>query len=119
MPQRSDKGGQAIPFTCPPDSAEISRHGLAYGRRVYLNLDYRWGIDSPQAYREISSFGSKHDQVHARLSGLPAPEVDAILSRGLREAVKIAKRPANKNRAAVWHTLMNKLLTAAKQRGPP
>lgn len=117
MPQESDDGGRASNITRPPDSAEVSRRGLAYGRRVYLALGYRYDIDSPEAAREIGSFGSKHDTICQRLSALSPPSVDAVLSRGLREAAKIAKRPANKNKGAVWHTVMDKL--AAAQRGPP
>ncbi|MHC4556053.1 MAG: hypothetical protein ACYS80_01985 [Planctomycetota bacterium] len=117
-PRVSDEGGRVTLTARPPESAEISRHGLSYGRRVYLALGYRYCIDSPEAAREIGSFASKHDTVCQRLSALTPTAVDAILSRGLREAAKIAKRPANKNPGAVWHTVMDKLAAAA-QRSPP
>jgi len=114
-PQESDEGGRANNITRPPDSADISRHGLIYGRKVYLALGYRHDIDSPEAAREIGSFGSKHDQVCSRLTGLSPPIVDRILNRGLNEAKKIAKRKTNRNKGAVWHTVMDKLATAATQ----
>lgn len=119
VPQESEAGGcRVTQFTGPPVTAEISRHGLAYGRRLYIALGYRYDIDSPEAAREIASFGSKHDKLYQRLSALSPPAVDAVLSRGLREAAKIAKRPANKNKGAVWHTVMDKLADA-QQRSPP
>jgi hypothetical protein len=102
-----------IPFAGSPPGSVISRHGLTYGRRVYLALGYQHDIDSPEATREINSFGSKHDQIF-RLSGLLPPVVDEILNRGLHEASKIAKIKTNRNKGAVWNDLINKL-AAAKQ----
>lgn len=125
-PHLSDDGGRGrtIPFTRPPDSAEISRHGLTYGRRVYLALGYHWDVDSPEAYREIASFGSKHDQVCSRLSGIDPPSLDAILNRLLREASTIAKRRGNRNKAAVWHTVADRIVAkhsgaTGQGRSPP
>ena len=109
-PQQSDDGERVIPFVRSPDSAELSRQGMSYGRRVYLALGYGWDINSPEASREIASFASKHDELCRKLSGLPPPQLDAMLCRGLREAEKMSRRRANRNRGAVWNTAMNRLI---------
>ena len=76
-------------------------------------------MDSAEARREITSFASKHDQVVFTLAALSPPAVDALLQRGLAEAIKIGKRKGNRNKGAVWHTVMDKLTAAAQQRRPP
>ena len=92
---------------------------MNYGRRVYLGLGYRHDVDSAAARREQTSFASKHDKIVSTLAGLPPPAVDALLARGLAEAVKIGKRKGNRNKGAVWHTVLDKLTAAAQQRSPP
>jgi len=115
MPQESDDGGRVVLFTRSPGSADYSRAGLSYGRRVYLALGYKWDIDSPKAAREIGSFASKHDQVLIVMAGVPPPALDGVLARGLREAGKIAKRKTNRNKGAVWNTVMDKLAAARRR----
>jgi len=121
LPQESDEGGRAHNVTRLPDSAAISRHGLAYGRRVFLALKLPWDIDSTEARREISSFGSKHDELCRKLSRLSPPVVDGLLNRGLIEAQKMSRRAANKNVGAVWNHAMSNIIAkhAAGSRSPP
>lgn len=117
-PTGSDAGGhKVIPFTGgPPAAAGYSRAGLAYGRRVYLRLEYTWSMDSSEAEREITSFASKHDHVISRLRAQPPPAIDALLNRALRQATKIAKQKSAKNKGAVWNDFVNDLLTASLKR---
>jgi len=114
-PQESDDGGRVVLFTRPPGSVDISRAGLSYGLRVYRALGYLWDTESPEAAREIASFASKHDQVLVLMAGLPPPARDGVLARGLREAGKIAKRKTNRNKGAVWNTVMDKLAAARRR----
>ena len=122
MSRESDGRGDRVTSTLSPLpslSNGQSSHGLSYGRRVYLGLGYRHDVDSAEARREITSFASKHDQVVFTLAALSPPAVDALLQRGLAEAIKIGKRKGNRNKGAVWHTVMDKLTAAAQQRRPP
>jgi hypothetical protein len=84
-----------------------------------VSLGYRHDVDSTEARREITSFASKHDEIVSALTGLSPPAVDAVLQRGLAEAVKIGKRRNNRNKGAVWNCLMGKLAAAAQPRSPP
>ncbi len=121
-PQESDeREGPVTPTASFPPSLSQgqSSHGLGYRRRVYLGLAYHHDVDTIEARREITSFASKHDQVVSALAALSPPAVDALLARGLAEAVKIGKRKGNRNKGAVWHTVMDKLTAAAQQRSPP
>jgi hypothetical protein len=121
-PQESDEQGDRVtptPSPLPSLSQGQSSHGLSYGRRVYLALGYHHDVDSIEARREITSFASKHDELVSALAGLSPPAVDALLARGLAEAVKIGKRKGNRNKGAIWHTVMGKLAAAAQQRSPP
>jgi hypothetical protein len=111
-PQESDEGGRVIPFTRPPGAVEISVSGMTYGRRVYTALGYHAPIGSSEAAREIASFASKHDRIIEQLSGLPPPMTDGILTRGIAEAARIAKRRGSRKKGAIWHTVMDKIAAA-------
>jgi hypothetical protein len=117
-PQESDAGGERVTPTPSPlpslSQGGQSRHGLNYGKRVYLGLGYHHDVDSAEARREITSFASKHDQIVSALSKLSPPMIDALLQRGLAEAVKIGRRKGNRCKGAVWHTVMDKLVAAAQ-----
>jgi len=112
-------GHKVASFTAGPLAPDLSQAGRRYGLRVFMALGFGGDADNLESQREICSFASQHDKVCRQLAGLGPPAVDAVLSRALREATKIAKRKSTRRKGAVFNSLLDKLCDSAQQRGPP
>jgi hypothetical protein len=114
IPQGSVKpdSGRQRRATAAGEAKSYNKYDLQFGTKVYIALGYQWDIESQKARREICSFASKWAQCRQRLSDLPPPVLDELGRRAIAEAGKISKRRSNRNKAAVWCTVLDKLTNA-------
>ena len=110
-PTESDLRGETTPYGSDSLSGAVYTRGdIHYGGRIYRALKLKHPEDSPEAYREITSFASKWHKCKEKLTGLDPPEINQLGIRGVRQAEKIAKQKGN--RAAKWNDFMDKVTDA-------
>ena len=93
-------------------SPQYDRHDYRFGERIYQALGFTMPIEQLEAIREIASFASKWRQAQRRMSAFSPGQVDRVGMRLLQEARKIAKRPQNKNRGAVFCSVVDLIVDA-------
>jgi hypothetical protein len=93
-------------------AVDYDKYDEQIGTKVYVALGFTLDVQSGNARREICSFASKWHQARVALARLPPPVLDELARRVIAEARKIGRRRGNRNKAAVWCTVVDKLVTA-------
>jgi len=113
----SARPGRKRPDTCISD-ARYDKSDVIYAGRIYEALKLRHPRDSPEAWREITSFAAVWNRCRSRLAALPLEpeELDRLGLRGLRQAAKIAKQKKG-NRGAIFNDFMDTLTESIISKG--